>query len=29
MLGVAVLRGEGGRYRVEQRAPVDIHGCRC
>jgi hypothetical protein len=29
LLGAAVLRGESGRYRVEQRAPVDIRGCRC
>jgi hypothetical protein len=29
LLGAAVLRGEGDRYRVEQRAPVDIRGCRC
>ncbi len=29
LLGASVLRGAGGRYRVEQRAPVDIRGCRC
>jgi hypothetical protein len=28
-LGVAVMHRGAGRYRVAQRAPVDIRGCRC
>ena len=29
LLGVALLRRDGGRYEVEQRAPVEVLGCRC